>query len=212
MHFKFVEKQWCHNVSVGFFRDFITLAVLKLRESGDLTKMENRWWYDLGECDKDSSKKMVSVTFSFLTYPQFWIIGEDILQSGCDYNILPHGFTLSFANLIEIKLTFSVDIIGNPLLTFLLYDCFTFKLSSTTALTALTSRVLCSSVWYDERPQAVERGRYFLHPGWRAGAWPHGSSGGIPAQVQGWVETTQGEHQMEPRLWGSVTENTNPKY
>ncbi len=40
-------------------RDRITLAVLELREIGELQKLEKKWWYDLGECgEKGESKKV----------------------------------------------------------------------------------------------------------------------------------------------------------
>ena len=41
-------------------RDHVTLAVLKLREGGELHKLKRKWWTDkaMGECgDKDSSGK-----------------------------------------------------------------------------------------------------------------------------------------------------------
>jgi len=31
-------------------RDQVTLAVLELRENGELAKLEKKWWYDLGQC------------------------------------------------------------------------------------------------------------------------------------------------------------------
>lgn len=34
------------------FRDHINLAILALQERGELKKLENKWWYDRGECDQ----------------------------------------------------------------------------------------------------------------------------------------------------------------
>ncbi len=47
------------------FRDRVTLAVLELREVGELQKLEKKWWYDLGECGKKETKK-VQVLVSFV--------------------------------------------------------------------------------------------------------------------------------------------------
>ncbi len=39
----------------------MTLAVLELRENGELQKLENKWWIDKGECGKEGgAKKKVS--------------------------------------------------------------------------------------------------------------------------------------------------------
>lgn len=35
-------------------RDAINIAVLTLKENGELTKLTNKWWYDSTECEKDS--------------------------------------------------------------------------------------------------------------------------------------------------------------
>ena len=32
------------------FRHQVTMAVLELRENGDLTKLETKWWIKKGEC------------------------------------------------------------------------------------------------------------------------------------------------------------------
>ena len=34
-------------------REPISLAVLRLRESGYLQKLHKRWWYDKGECGRE---------------------------------------------------------------------------------------------------------------------------------------------------------------
>ncbi|KAJ3634545.1 hypothetical protein MTP99_007499 [Tenebrio molitor] len=34
-------------------RDAVNLAVLSLKENGELTKLTNRWWYDRTECIRD---------------------------------------------------------------------------------------------------------------------------------------------------------------
>ncbi|CAJ0578496.1 unnamed protein product, partial [Mesorhabditis spiculigera] len=33
------------------WKDHINLAILALQEKGELKKLENKWWYDLGQCD-----------------------------------------------------------------------------------------------------------------------------------------------------------------
>lgn len=33
------------------FRDPINLAILALQERGELKKLENKWWYDQGQCN-----------------------------------------------------------------------------------------------------------------------------------------------------------------
>ena len=39
-------------------RVHIDLAVLELRESGDLQKLRKRWWYDKGECAPENDGKV----------------------------------------------------------------------------------------------------------------------------------------------------------
>lgn len=34
-------------------RDAINLAVLRMKENGELTSLTNKWWYDRTECEKD---------------------------------------------------------------------------------------------------------------------------------------------------------------
>uniref|UniRef100_A0A0R3RNL1 PBPe domain-containing protein n=1 Tax=Elaeophora elaphi TaxID=1147741 RepID=A0A0R3RNL1_9BILA len=34
------------------YKDHINLAILALQERGELKKLENKWWYDRGECDQ----------------------------------------------------------------------------------------------------------------------------------------------------------------
>lgn len=41
-------------------RDRITLAVLELLESGELAKLQTKWWLEMGECNKDGSPNKVS--------------------------------------------------------------------------------------------------------------------------------------------------------
>ncbi|KAK2192982.1 hypothetical protein NP493_19g11001 [Ridgeia piscesae] len=45
-------------------RDRVTLAVLMLREKGVLHKLEKKWWFDLGECGKDTTGKKGDTTSS----------------------------------------------------------------------------------------------------------------------------------------------------
>ena len=47
-------------LSSAHYRDKINLAVLVLREKGELTKLETKWWYTKGECGnkKSTSKKV----------------------------------------------------------------------------------------------------------------------------------------------------------
>ena len=39
------------------------LAVLELRESGDLQKLHKRWWYDKGECAPENEGKVRQLEF-----------------------------------------------------------------------------------------------------------------------------------------------------
>ena len=43
---------------VIIFRDKLTLAVLKLRESGDLKYMQKKWWDERSECPAPSSSQV----------------------------------------------------------------------------------------------------------------------------------------------------------
>uniref|UniRef100_A0A914MZI4 Ionotropic glutamate receptor C-terminal domain-containing protein n=1 Tax=Meloidogyne incognita TaxID=6306 RepID=A0A914MZI4_MELIC len=36
----------------SFWKDVINLAILALQELGELKKLENKWWYDRGQCDQ----------------------------------------------------------------------------------------------------------------------------------------------------------------
>lgn len=36
-------------------RNFINLAILALQETGELKKLENKWWYDRGQCEQGIS-------------------------------------------------------------------------------------------------------------------------------------------------------------
>lgn len=43
----------------GFFflcRNSINIAVLELNEIGDLLKLQQKWWYDKGQCAPDTGK------------------------------------------------------------------------------------------------------------------------------------------------------------
>lgn len=46
-------------------RDRVTLAVLELRENGELQKLEKKWWYDKGECGKETQSTKVSLLTSY---------------------------------------------------------------------------------------------------------------------------------------------------
>ena len=37
----------------------MTLAVLELREKGELQKLEKKWWYEKGECGKQGEAEKV---------------------------------------------------------------------------------------------------------------------------------------------------------
>lgn len=39
----------------NLFRDLINLAILYFQERGELKKLENKWWYDRGQCDQGIS-------------------------------------------------------------------------------------------------------------------------------------------------------------
>ena len=51
-----------HNKYILRFREFITLAVLSLREDGELQKLEKKWWYDKGQCEQNSDNSKVMIT------------------------------------------------------------------------------------------------------------------------------------------------------
>lgn len=48
----------------------MNLAVLHLKENGDLTKLENKWWYDRSECKNRDGivSKVALLFFSFLFF------------------------------------------------------------------------------------------------------------------------------------------------
>ena len=46
-------------------RESIGIAVLKLREDGELQKLHKKWWYDKGECGQDSDSKVTLDLNSF---------------------------------------------------------------------------------------------------------------------------------------------------
>lgn len=48
-HQELGEESW----KICVFRDAVNLAVLSLKEDGELTKLKNKWWYDRTECPKD---------------------------------------------------------------------------------------------------------------------------------------------------------------
>jgi len=48
----------CVYVFAGYDRVGIGLAVLRLRESGDLQKLHKKWWYDKGECAPENDGKV----------------------------------------------------------------------------------------------------------------------------------------------------------
>lgn len=39
-----------------YFRDPLTLAVLQLRENGELDRLKKKWWYENSQCDPDTEK------------------------------------------------------------------------------------------------------------------------------------------------------------
>ena len=41
------------------YTEKINLAILELREAGELRKLKKKWWYDLGECGKTWRKSIV---------------------------------------------------------------------------------------------------------------------------------------------------------
>lgn len=42
-------------------RDAVNLAVLGLKENGELTKLMNKWWYDRTECKHDKQVRSFDV-------------------------------------------------------------------------------------------------------------------------------------------------------
>lgn len=71
-------------------RDAVNLAVLSLKENGELTKLTNKWWYDRTECKHDkqvslcvrrscvrnrrapSSKEAKNKAFCSIFYARWW--------------------------------------------------------------------------------------------------------------------------------------------
>lgn len=49
------------------FREPISLAVLELREGGELQKLHKRWWYDKGECGSEADAKVQHGVCSLFT-------------------------------------------------------------------------------------------------------------------------------------------------
>lgn len=47
------------------FRGSLNLAILYLQEKGELKRLENKWWYDRGQCDQGMS---VSVHYWFINW------------------------------------------------------------------------------------------------------------------------------------------------
>ncbi|XP_067949730.1 glutamate receptor 4-like [Watersipora subatra] len=45
-------------------RHQVTLAILKMLESGELTKLEQTWWYDKGQCTNDEGKSAMKAALS----------------------------------------------------------------------------------------------------------------------------------------------------
>lgn len=43
------------------FRHQINLEVLKLKENGILSKLENKWWFERSECDVSNKVRMLIV-------------------------------------------------------------------------------------------------------------------------------------------------------
>ena len=60
---------WSH---AAVFREAVSLAVLQLRESGELQKLHKKWWYDKGECGGEGEGKVSRVSLS------------DSASSGCN--------------------------------------------------------------------------------------------------------------------------------
>lgn len=45
----------------NFYRESINFAILYLHEKGELKRLENKWWYDRGQCDQGMSMSPVSI-------------------------------------------------------------------------------------------------------------------------------------------------------
>jgi len=45
------------------YRVPVSLAVLELREDGDLQKLQKKWWYDKGECAPENEGKVCRSRF-----------------------------------------------------------------------------------------------------------------------------------------------------
>lgn len=44
---------------IVLFRDAVNLAVLGLKEDGELTKLMNKWWYDRTECKHEKQVRCI---------------------------------------------------------------------------------------------------------------------------------------------------------
>jgi hypothetical protein len=51
---------YCNIISLNF-RKNLTLIILKLNQEGELYKLEQRWWYDKGECGAAESKVLPNI-------------------------------------------------------------------------------------------------------------------------------------------------------
>jgi len=58
------------------YRVPVSLAVLQLKENGDLQKLHKKWWYDKGECAPENDGKVRQGFFSLH-------ISASLIQSLC---------------------------------------------------------------------------------------------------------------------------------
>lgn len=66
----------------SILREKLNLAILYLIENGDLTRLENRWWFDRSECKSKEQK----VIYSFLLPKSFFNMIEPILLLHFSYS------------------------------------------------------------------------------------------------------------------------------
>lgn len=55
----------------SILREKLNLAILYLIENGDLTRLENRWWFDRSECKSKEQKVIPSFTLFFIKLNQY---------------------------------------------------------------------------------------------------------------------------------------------
>ncbi|VDL80725.1 unnamed protein product [Nippostrongylus brasiliensis] len=58
------------------WKDHINLAILALQERGELKKLENKWWYDRGQCDQGITVVRITFTVPWMLNFDMWLIQD----------------------------------------------------------------------------------------------------------------------------------------